>query len=175
MQPWELTRQHSSRSEGTPHRSSLRTIFEHMTGFESMHSHRPTRTSALPGRPSPVFRFSSVAGVADPGFHTWPQATPLKLPTRSPQSAPRAPSPPDVARTRPGSADVSSAVLEWPQATPFKLPTRSPQSASSGPVPTGCGARASHEQTNSSLDYAPSFPRFLVENHQLFLYMCIFE
>jgi hypothetical protein len=27
-------------------------------------------------------------------------------------------------RAGPGSADVSSAVLEWPQATPFKPPTR---------------------------------------------------
>jgi hypothetical protein len=26
-----------------------------LTGFESMHSHRPTMTSALPGAPSPVF------------------------------------------------------------------------------------------------------------------------
>ena len=82
---------------------------------------------------------------------------------------PRAPSPPDMARARPpGTPTSSSAVLEWPQATPLKPPTRSPQSASSGPVPTGCGARASHTQTNASFDPARSFPRFLVEKQNCF-------
>ena len=68
----------------------------------------------------------------------------------------------------PGTPTSSSAVLEWPQATPLKPPTRSPQSASSGPVPTGCGARASHTQTNASFDPARSFPRFLVEKQNCF-------
>jgi hypothetical protein len=34
-------------------------IFWRGSGFDSMRSHRPTMTSALPGPPSPVFRISA--------------------------------------------------------------------------------------------------------------------
>jgi hypothetical protein len=164
----------------------------------------PGHTPQAPDTITPIGLFGALphriwsgrAGSADVSSAAleWPQATPLKPPTRSPQSAPSGPIPTGYG-TRAGSADVlvgcsrmaAGHTLQAPETiTPIGpqapsppdvararrerrrprrllLNGRGPHPSSPrhdrtnrppGPVPTGCGARASHKQTNSSFDPA---------------------
>ena len=53
----------------------------------------------------------------------------------------------------PGTQTSRRLLLNGPRPHP-SIPRHDPPNRPPGPVPTGCGARASHEQTNSSFDPA---------------------
>jgi hypothetical protein len=118
-----------------------------------------------------VFRFQ--LSVFNFPFSTFRFSSPSPPRPPSPETRPRKTHP--VGKAAPVAGGADPGFHDWPPGHTLQAPATITPIGRTGPVPTGCGASASHTQTNASLDPVPCFPRFLVEMHQLSLYMCIFE